>query len=172
MYINNSILQWNPTEVRKSKALFCLLAAFWAPLGLSWASSCPAPLACRACLGLSTAFLGLSTACLGLRTAIPGLQDCLKASLRAAKTAANCNVLLKYIQNSCQFPQNSWSTVLLSPDGDICNTSIYIYIYRLECSRRYPSTMKRCWQGVLWKLAAVLDVLKEYVATGSRFGSP
>ena len=100
------------------------------PLGLpSW----PALLACWACLGPCTASLGLSTACLGLNTAIPGLQDCLEGSLRTAKTAASCDVLLKYVHNSCQFPQNSWSAVLLSPDGDICNTSIYIYMYIYIC---------------------------------------
>ena len=32
-------------------------------------------------------------------------------------------------QNSCQVQQNALPTVLLSPDGDICSTSIYIYIY-------------------------------------------
>ena len=93
-------------------------------------------------------FLGLSTACLGLSSAIPGLQDCLKDSLRAAKTAASCNVLLKYVQNSCQFPQNSWFTVLLSPDGDICNTSIIIYciLYlKPQSGDRRPFLIKNRW---------------------------
>ena len=87
------------------------------------------------CHGLSILPAVASVCCL------PGPQHCVPflASIRAcstasrapwaAKTAASCNVLLKYVQNSCQFPQNSWSTVLLSPDGDICNTRIYIYIY-------------------------------------------
>ena len=56
----------------------------------------------------------------GSKWAPSGLQVSAKwAPSWTARTAASCNVLLKYVQNSCQFPQNSWSTVLLSPDGDI-----------------------------------------------------
>ena len=48
---------------------------------------------------------------------------------------------------------------------------IYIYIYT---SVAYVAIRRQKYSGpgVLWELAAVLDVLKEYVATGSRFGSP
>ena len=48
---------------------------------------------------------------------------------------------------------------------------IYIYIYT---SVAYVAIRRQKYSGpgVLWELAAVLDVLKEYVAIGSRFGSP
>ena len=50
---------------------------------------------------------------------------------------------------------------------------IYIYIYTYT-GVAYVAIRRQKYSGpgVLWELAAVLDVLKEYVAIGSRFGSP
>ena len=106
----------------------------------SWAPSGPARLACWACLGLSTACLGLCTACPGPQDAIwtpSGRQ--LDASWTpvgrqlganwTAKTAASVNVRLKDAKTAAKSHRTPCQQYFLSPDGDICNTSIYIYIY-------------------------------------------
>ena len=45
------------------------------------------------------------------------------------QNSCHCQRTSEGRQDSCQVPQNALPTVFLSPDGDICNTSIYIYIY-------------------------------------------
>ena len=111
--------------LRPAEKLDCLLGLPSWPAGPAWASVLPSRASVLLFLGLSTAFPGLQDA----NWTPIGRQMDANWTPSERQNGYQCQRTSLERQNSCQVQQNALPTMLLSPDGDICNTSIYIYIY-------------------------------------------
>ena len=98
------------------------LAASWAHLG----TNLPA---LGALLGASWANLAHSGRQMAAKWAPNGCQLGANWAPFVRHNGCQCQRTSSERHNGCQVLLNSWPAVLLSPEGDICSTSIYIYIY-------------------------------------------